>query len=410
MPVNLVNRFIPFFYRLDEDTRFNMKIDMGASVCFGFFAGAVYPFFAVTAVRLGVTGTLLAMITAAPFMGQLFAVYWGHRSDQGQKLPFVVISGILSRLMVILLAFVSKAEFFALFVILHFLLASIGGPAFTSLVRKIYPLQFRGQIMGRIQFIIGMVRVVVTYLAGLWLDAHGFTSLFIVAGSFGILSSLIFTRIKEPQEKLPPRSRFSLRNTFQLLKADRLLRLAITGFFIFDLGNLILAPVYPLVQVNELGLTNLQIGQLAIFWIAGWFTTVPLWGWIIDHFQPLHSIVISIIIFLGSPLIYFFQSPYYLLMLASFLGGAAGSSLELGWLNLMMKLGGARSSQYSGLYLTMLGVRGLIGPLIGNSLLKVMVIYHIFMVTVGLLILGSIPFIIMYFVQKGAGTGQLKSK
>jgi MFS family permease len=155
-----------------------------------------------------------------------------------------------------------------------------------------------------------------------------------------------------------------------------------------------------LIQVNNLGLSNLQIGQLAIFWILGWFSTAPIWGWIVDRYQPLFAILISIIIFIVPPLIYFWQSPYYLLLLASFLNGAASSSLEIGWINLMLRLGGEHSSQYSGLYLTLLGIRGLIGPLIGNSLLEIMVINQVFLVTVGLLFLGLIPLIVFYYVQK----------
>lgn len=397
----LIHRFMPFVSRLDKDTRFNIKIDSLSAIAFGVFAGAFYPFFSVTAVRLGAVGITLALITAAPFMGQLFAVYWGHKSDQGQKLPFVIISGILSRIVVIFLAFTTKVEVFSLFIIVHFLLASIGGPAFTSLVRKVYPINFRGQIMGIIQFIIGSVRVGVTYLAGIWLDKQGYTSLFIIAGFFGILASLVYARIKEPEEvNLPERKRFSIKNTFKLLRADNLLSLAIIGFFIFDLGNLLLAPVYPLVQVHNLGLTNLQIGKLSIFWIFGWFSTAPIWGWIVDRFQPVYAVIISITIFIGSPLIYFFESPFIFLVLASWLNGAAGSSLEVGWINLMMKLGGQKSSQYSGLYLTVLGIRGLIGPLLGNVFTQIMPVRFIFLVTIILLLVGLIPFIILHRTQK----------
>ena len=396
MSTTIVKKLVPYIRRVNSDVKHNLKIDAISSVSFGVFAGAFYPFFAVVAVRLGAAGTLLALITAAPYMGQLFAVYWGHRSDQNsKKLPFVVYGGMISRILIIVLAFTRDVNFFALLVILHFLFASISGPAYTSLIRKIYPIKYRGQILGGIQFIIGMVRVGVTYIAGIWLDSHGFTPLFLAAGLAGILTSTIYTKIKEPHEGENERRKFSLGKSMEFMKSDKLLRIAITGFFIFELGNLLLAPVYPFVQVNILNLTNSQIARLSIFWIMGWFSTAPYWGWLIDRYQPRYTILISIILFTGAPLIYFLGLPYPALMLASFLNGAAGSSLQIGWVNLMMKLGGKNSSQYSGIYLTMLGIRGVLGPLLGNLLSGIIDIRYIFLVAIVLILSGLIPIIFL---------------
>ena len=386
--------FAPFVNRLDDTTKFNFKIDAISAAGFGIFAGAFFPFYAVTAVRLGARGLLLTLITAAPFMGQLFAIYWGHKSEQGQKLPFVVISGILSRIALILLALTENIQIFALLVVLHFLFASAGSPAYTTLMKKIYPIQYRGRIMGKVQFIIGMMRVFVTYFGGIWLDNHGYRWLFITAGFFGILSSLIYSQIKESkEERMEINESFSIKKFIRTYKNDRFLRLAISGFFIFDLGNLILAPVYPLIQVNFLKLSNFEIGRLSIFWIIGWFLTAPLWGKVVDEFDPLKTIIISILLFTISPFIYFLKAPYILLMLASILNGAAASSLEVGWINLMMQLGGENSSRYSGIYLSFLGIRGIFGPIIGNLLLGLAAPFSIFLITISLLLLGLIPFI-----------------
>ncbi|MFW6381460.1 MAG: MFS transporter [Bacillota bacterium] len=393
----IVRKLVPFVYSLDVNTKTNLKVETLSAAGFGLFAGAFYPFFAVTAVRLGAAGALLALITAAPFMGQLFAVYWGHKSQESQKLPFVVISGVLSRFTVILLALTRSVELFALLIILHFLLAAAGWPAYTGLMQKIYPMQFRGQIMGRLQFIMGLSRIGVTYMAGLWLDSYGYGWVFIGAGIFGIISSIIYSRIKEPElpGKKANRSRFSLSQSWQLLKYDRVFRIALLGFFVFDLGNMLLAPIYPLFQVEYLGLSNIDIGRLSIFWIGGWFLTAPFWGQLVDRFQPIFLIMVAIGLFLISPLIYFLNLPYQLLMLASFIQGAAGSSLEVGWINLMIKLGGDKSSQYSGIYLTLLGLRGLLGPLLGNLLLGFMEINFLFLVSPVFLVMGIIPFVFL---------------
>ncbi|MFW5787002.1 MAG: MFS transporter [Halanaerobiales bacterium] len=390
----VLRKFVPFVQELDKSTRYNFKIDALSAVTFGVFAGAFFPFFAVTGVRLGANGLLLALITAAPFMGQLFAVYWGHKSEQGQKLPFIVTSGLISRGILILLALTRRVEIFALLVVLHFLLASAGTPAYTALMKKIYPIQYRGKLMGKVQFLIGLMRVVITYYGGIWLDLHGYRTLFIIAGTAGIISSIIYGRINEPEEEFEIiKNKFSLKEFLQIFKSDKLLRLALLGFFIFDLGNLMLAPIYPVIQVRYLGLNNLQIGQLSIFWIMGWFIFAPYWGRMVDEHSPVKAVKFAVIIFMLQPLIYFFRLPYLLLITASFTGGVAASSLEVGWLNMMINLGGNKSSRYSGLYLTILGIRGILGPVMGNILLSYIEPFNVFIVSLGLLSAGYIPFI-----------------
>lgn len=396
----LIGRLVPFVYRLDDKTRYNLKVELYACIFFGIFAGAVFPFFSVTAVRLGATGILLALITASPFMGQLFAVYWGHRSEQGPKKPYVVYSGIISRSLLIFLALTDDVNLYALFIILHFVLAVIGGPAYNSLFRKVYPLKYRGRILGKFHFIIGIIRVVVTYFVGRWLDSFGYTYIFIGASIIGIAASLIMNKINEPEDTIVTQKvKFSLKVFSHLIKNDRLLRMAIIGFFIFDFGNLILIPVYPLVQVQVLNLNYLMIGQLAIFWMVGWFITAPFWGKVVDEYRPLYSIITAVILFIFSPIIYFMRLPYYWLIIASFVNGAAGSSMEVGWVNLMLRLGGDRAAQYSGLYLTFLGLRGLMAPLTGMYLLNYVGDKYIFLVTPVLLIVGIIPFLIFYRLE-----------
>ncbi len=85
MRMNLVVPKMKLLNNLDKTTQYNFKIDATASVFFALYAGVLYPFFPATAVRLGIDGLLLALLTASPFMGHIFAVYWGHSSENKSK-------------------------------------------------------------------------------------------------------------------------------------------------------------------------------------------------------------------------------------------------------------------------------------------------------------------------------------
>ncbi len=383
---------------LDKSTQYNFKIDATASIFFALYAGVLYPFFPATAVRLGIDGVLLALLTASPFMGHIFAVYWGHNSENKSKRKFVFYSGFVSRMLLIALGLITNSTIFAIMLILHFAIAAAGWPAFTALMQNIYPAKERGRLMGLIQFIIGICRVGVTYGAGLMIDYYGHGRLFIVAGISGMIASYIIRKVKDPVEvtdKSLKKRKFSIKETVSILKTDKLFRLTILGFFIFDLGNMLLVPIYPLYQVNKMGLNNFQIGQLSVFWMIGWFISAPFWGSLNDRKNPLIVIKSAIILFVISPVIYFMDPSFYILPIASITAGAAGSALEVGWLNQIIKLGNGKSSVYSGIYLTGLGLRGMIGPLIGGLLINYISFNSIFFIAVLLMIVGLIPFIIL---------------
>lgn len=402
--MNLAIPKLKLLSNLDKSTQYNFKIDATASVFFALYAGVLYPFFPATAVRLGIDGILLALLTASPFMGHIFAVYWGHNSQNKSKRKFVFYSGFISRMLLIALGLITNSTIFAIMLILHFAIAAAGWPAFTALMQNIYPAKERGRLMGLIQFIIGICRVGVTYGAGLMIDYYGHGRLFIIAGISGMIASYVIRKVKDPVEitdRSLKKRKFSIKETINILKQDKLFRLTMLGFFIFDLGNMLLVPIYPLYQVNKMGLNNFQIGQLSVFWMIGWFISAPFWGSLNDRKNPLIVIKSAIILFLISPVIYFIDPTFYILPIASISAGAAGSALEVGWLNQIIRLGKEKSAVYSGIYLTGLGLRGLIGPLIGGLLINYISFNKIFFIAFLLMISGLIPFIILKNYELG---------
>lgn len=92
---------------------------------------------------------------------------------------------------------------------------------------------------------------------------------------------------------------------------------------------------------------------------------------------------------------------FYILPIASMTAGAAGSALEVGWLNQIIKLGKGKSAVYSGIYLTGLGLRGLIGPIIGGLLINHLTFNNIFIIALLLMASGLIPFIILKNYELG---------
>lgn len=357
---------------VSSQVRHNYTVDTLSAAFFAIFAGAFYPFVAALAVQMGAEEKMVGLIVAAPFVAQLFTMYWGHLCQERKKLPFIIYPGILARVVIIPLAFIGDVRFFILLVILHHLVGAIAWPAFTGLMQKIYPVECRGRLMGKVRFVFGFFHILATATAGVLIDVLGFGPVFIAVSLLGIVGALVLRRIKEPAEgkRSILCSRFSLLESLSLLRKNPVLGRFILGISFFDFGFLVIQPVLPLYWVNILDLSNNQIGQISIMFMASWFLSSPLWGVLIDRTRPVISVYGAVLIYLAVPLIYLGSPLFAGVLLGAAFAGTAMAAYETGWSNNLMRLGGSESSRYVGLYLSLVGVRGLLGPLLGAYFLR----------------------------------------
>ncbi|AZR73831.1 hypothetical protein BBF96_10795 [Anoxybacter fermentans] len=392
----LFSRLFPYYWKLDADVRHNLWVDSLSAAFFGLLAGAVYPFVSIIAIRLGATDQMIGLLSTAPFFGQMFAIYWGYRSARSvRKVPIIFWSWLISRLLILPLAFTKSPIVFVILVVFHNIIATIAIPAYNGLLKKIYPDRYRGRLMGLVKFLLGLTHVSATYLAGWWIDHLEFKSLFLLAGLAGVISSMIFLSIDEKQRESKvvenqPRA-FSIGKIFDIFSRDRAMVWCILGFSIFGFGNLFAYPAYPIYQVKVLKLTSSQIALLSIFNLPVWFLTYPLWGWVHDRTRSMVNIYIGIILYGFTPLIYFFSKSYWMLILASCLQGAAGASQDVGYINQMIKMGGDDVDHYMGIYGTFLGIRGILSPILGSFMISKIGYQGVFLLAALMIFSGLIP-------------------
>lgn len=363
----------PATAHLNAQVRHNLSVDTMAASFFALFAGSLYPFLAALAVQLGAREIEVGILVAAPFVAQIFSLYWGHICQNvDRKLPYIVFPGLFARLLIIPLALMQNASLFILMIILHHLLGAIAFPAFTGLVLKIYPLQYRARLMGIVRFVFGLVHVLATAVAGILIDTWGYTPVFLVVALLGMTASLIMLRIQEPQGngKRSLCRNFSLKENLSLLVKKPALGWFVLGVTFLEGGYLMVQPYFPLYWVHELGLSNVQIGQISMFFMGFWFMASPLWGSIIDRTRPLLAVYAAVPLYLIVPLLYLGNPSFAGVLMAASLLGLGMAGFESGWSNHLMAIGGDNATLYVGLYYSLVGVRGLIAPLLGSVLLR----------------------------------------
>ncbi len=380
---------------VSSEIKHNLKVDALSASFFALAGGALYPFLAAIAISMGAGALEVGLLVAAPFAAQLFTIYWGHLCQGRKKLPFIVFPGIVGRLLLFPLAFISSPAIFVTVVILHHMSLAITWPAFTSLVQKIYPITSRGSMMGLVKFVFGIFYIAAVALAGRNIDIFGHRWIVIGAAVAGITGSLIFRKIREPEEGKETAicRKFSHRENFSLFKKFPAFKWFILGMTCFELGKFMIQPYLPLYWINELNLSNASIGSIAIIVTLFWFLASPLWGIMVDRLHPIWVIISGAGLYTLLPIIYMTVPNWSGVMLAAAFTGLGLAAYEVGWSNNLLRLGGAQAGKFIGIYLSLVGLRGLLGPIVGSTILGLGTPIPLLVISV-VLLAGSFPALI----------------
>lgn len=354
--------------------RFNFMMDAVAATGYATFYSLTIPFLGPLVLRHGGSSFLVGVIAAAPFYGLLSASLWGQLSAKGEKLPWVYLPALACRGLFALTAWVVNPLLFTALVILYFLINGIQQPAYTALVRSIYPDAYRGRLMSLVRLWLTFIQLLALFAAGYLLDVYGQPLSFTLAAVAGVIGAFFFSRIREPR---PGHAREEVQPVEQAPGADRLTAVLsqdktfayfLTAIAVVGSGNLLAVPVYTLFQVQVLNLSNAQIAFGTIAWSVGLAISYIASGWHIDRTDPLTSVKLAAASYLSVPLIYLIGRNYPAVLLGQAFLGVADAALEMGWMNSVILFNPRRVSVYSGIYLTFLGIRGAIAPLIGSFL------------------------------------------
>jgi len=145
--------------------------DVIAGILGGMFMGMIFPFITrVARNELGATQTMLAILSAAPFLGNLIAPIWAQHMEGKAKMPFVLGSIVPSRLLLIGMIWISTPMPFVLMLSALQLMGAFSSPAYTSLMKDIYPDHARGRLMGYVRVGAQIAAFLAAQLAGRLLE------------------------------------------------------------------------------------------------------------------------------------------------------------------------------------------------------------------------------------------------
>lgn len=329
--------------------------------------------------QLHATGLQMGMATAAPAVGYLFATFWARQMEGRSKLPFVTITWLCSRGLFLLTPLLvqgalARPMLLALICITP-IVFSVSTPAYTAIIKEIYPDQLRGRLMSYVRICMSAAMMLTAWVAGWLQEHHGlrYQYLFCVGGIFGIGTAFAFSRLRLPraaEASTPPPIGAFLRATFGILVHNRGYRWFTMSVFIAGFGNLVANTLYPIYQVDHFHVTPTQIAGIGFSANIMALCSLFFFGWYMDRFGSLQTVLLCYSILFLQPILYAAAPNVHWLYAAAAAGGIAQAGIDIGYLNTTLTFAEpGRAAQYQAVHSSFFGLRGTVAPLLAVHIL-----------------------------------------
>ena len=360
------------------DLRYNVWVETIASILFGIFWATTVGFFPVILRNLGATEDQLALYVVFMSLGLILTPLSVAIFQRYRIVKIASYIWMFGRATMLLVPFVgNNVTLFMVIIGIFWVCELVPSPGYVRLLERLYPDNLRGRIMSFVRIGMTLAILVTTPLAGWLLDIFDHTVVLPIIAIFGIISTLVFMRLKvddAPIQVSGTQTKPTVREIVSEISKNRSFMLFLILNTLFGVGTLIGAPLYAVVQVNRLGLSYSEVGYLgllqSITWLLGYF----FWGNLVDKKGPIFVLVISMFCGALLPLGFMLADSFWWLVPAFIAQGLLLGGFDLGFTNTAMNLANrSRLEAYFASIHLVGGIRGIIVPLTTPVLISMQV-------------------------------------
>ncbi len=351
-------------FQTTRKVRHNFKCDLAAGIFFGLFYGGLNAFILVQARRIGATTFEVGLLAALPSVWLMLSPIWAKMFAAENPYKMVFLADGTSRAMILLLLISSTAHWYLALFVLHYFFGSISATVYGNAMRKAYPAEIRGTLMGWVRVGSALAQVISIIVTGILMPKWGVGYLFPFLTLFGICSAITFRGIRQaiPDQ---PRTSNSKISAWTIFKLDHKYRRFILALFIFGLATATSLPAYPLFQVDSLKVSDGFISTFSAIIYCSSLISYYLGGYLIDRHSPLKVMMGVFLVNIGVPLVYCFVNTQWPLLFVGLLQGVVNAGLDLVTLNCVLCMAGeGEINSYMAVNVYLQGLRGTLGPLL----------------------------------------------
>ncbi|WP_108722195.1 MFS transporter [Gorillibacterium timonense] len=354
----------------------NFRLDFSATLLFSLFNVVFNQFYLPMAIRQGASDLEIGLLSASPAIGLLFSPLWTGGIERFGPRRFFFIPNLIGRLLIIFPALFGAPVVYVATALVFQLLMGMQSPAYASLLTRLYPARQRGKLLGYVRVGMCLLMMPMAFLIGNWIDYAGPRPALISAALTGALSLWIFrgVRNEDGSDDSPtpaaaaPQSSWSDR--FALLVGNRELLVFFLATTFSGFGNILSSPLYQMIQVKELNLSNTQIGTARVVYYAFLLLSYFVSGWALDRYPPKRTLVYGLGAVIVVPLLYGLSPSFGSVLVASGIQGIADAIWDIGVLAFVFMIAPGREASIFSIHLMLFGIRGTIGPLLSTGLVR----------------------------------------
>lgn len=360
--------------RVPPKVRNSYRHDAWTGILGAVMTGLTVPFIAIIArEQLHASIFQIGIISAIPAGGSILSLYWAHTMKGRSAMKFAVWPGIICRALLILVLFAVNSWSFVTIIALFWIISTIPGPAYSVLMKEIYPDSDRVRIMSYVRVCIVVTSIIVSAFAGPLLKIVSYRYVFPVAGVVGIISALCFLKIPSSAVVAGSSESFihMMGDAVRVLKRDHAFRWFCGGVFVFGAANLFAIPIYSIYQVDVL---HVDTRWASVYSVVGQIIAMGAyfyWGPYVDQRKPVAVSIINTALFCAIPINYLFASHAWMLIPTCVIGGIANAGLELSYFNSILHYAPSdKVTLYQGIFASLMGIRGISVPFISAALVQ----------------------------------------
>lgn len=364
----------------------------------------LFPF--VLAKSLAAPGWLITVSVILESMAMLLALYWGQLMARGGRRRWLIRGGVGGRLILLAAPLAGTAmQFLLLLSVVYFFMALVYPAQNGILQANIRPAR-HGRVFGLGALVQYSTAAATSLAVGAVLDRDPglYRWVYPVLGTVGFLYPVALARLPRPAGDATPDPAPGPQNVFvvprlplgavqwrrlagaalapfreavAIFGADRKFLWFEVNFMIYGVAYLMLIPVMPLFFTRELDLSYRQISMARVLIASlGMAALGPSMGRLMDRIHPARLCTLSFAILVFFPLALSVGpalapgSPALTAYAAFAFYAAAMAGINVTWnVGSISFAPAGRGANYQGIHVAMVGVRGLLGPLLGYLLL-----------------------------------------
>ena len=381
---------------LPARVRRNFRIDLFSALGAGAFVSVLIAFMPVVVRRMGGSTTDVAIVVAAPFIGNLLSPVGAYLLAHLPTVRVVAGAASLSRFVFLVSVLIAATPLMLALTTVTFWVISISNiAAYTALMQGIYPDRERASAMGNVRVGASVAGIASAALAGSFIGVVPAQWVFAAAALVALPCALAFFAVRYDGPVAPPARRPAMAIARDVW-ADLRYRKLLLAFTLFGTGNLMNFAVFPILLVDHFDASNAFVGTLAIVQSATQIVAYPVVGRLIDRGSTLRQTLIATLLTLLVPIGYLVAPGTWALLPVAVVIGIAVSSGELtAFTNIVHMAPRARISEYAAANAFLLGVRGTAAPFVAAALLgmvapQVVLVLGTLLMTTGALVLAQL--------------------